>query len=232
MIEITTPASTIDLTTQDMVLDRWVGVEPDADVVDFAIASASRTIARWCRREFVRQEYTELLSAPDRSKLLLAESPIVSVSEVLSGGDPVTDYSINSSAGILLKDDYGVWTGPVRYGGLFGTDELVSDPPLSLSVTYISGWITRSMDAVDFNLPADVEDACIEFATELLKMEKDEPVSDPSSIKIGGFTTEYSPTDTMTGSGSGYWAEAVGDPSLLWLPLRVRRILMLYRRTL
>jgi len=232
MIKIIDPATSRDLTTSDMVLSRWVGKEPDADHIAFAIASASETIARWCRREFVQQEYEELLEAPERVKLLLAESPIISVSEVLVTGDPVTDYAIFAQQGILLRDEYLPWTGPVRTGGLFGNDILVDDLPLSIKVTYISGWITRVMDEPTMTLPPDVEDATIEFATELLKMQKDEPIGDPASVKIGNFTTEFGATDTMTGSGSGYWAEAVGDPTMLWLPLKVRRVLMLYRRTI
>ena len=232
MIEIITPASSRDLTTQNMILQRWVGKAPDSDVVDFAIASASATIAGWCRREFVQQEYVELLEAPDRVRLLLSESPIISVSEVLASDDAVTDYSIHAKSGILLRDNYLPWTGPVATGGLFGNDILVSEKLLSIKATYIAGWVTRKMDEINMTLPADVEDACIEFATELIKMANDEPIGDPALVKVGNFTTEFGATDTMTGSGSGYWAEAVGDPSMLWLPLKVRRVLMLYRRTL
>lgn len=231
MIEIINPASSRDLTTQDMILQRWVGKAPDSDVVDFAIASASITIAHWCRREFVQQEYVELIEAPDRVRLLLAESPIISVSEVLASNEVVTDYSIASRKGILLRDDYMPWTGPVALGGLFGNDVLVSEKLLSIKATYVAGWITRKMDEANMTLPADVEDACIEFATELIKMANDEPIGDPALVKVGNFTTEFGATDTMTGSGSGYWAEAVGDPTMLWLPLKVRRVLMLYRRT-
>ncbi|RLA40972.1 MAG: hypothetical protein DRR06_16700 [Gammaproteobacteria bacterium] len=232
MIEITTPASSRDLTTSAELLKHWVGKQPDLDVVNLAITSASINIAHWCRREFVQQEYMEYLEAPERIRLVIAESPIISVSEVIVSGDPVTDYTIFEKSGILLRNDGVPWTGPVVMGGAFGTDVLVSEGLLSITVDYIAGYTTRAMDEANMDLPADLELAAITYAIELINMTLEKPIGDPMSVKVGGFTTEYSDTDTMTGSGSGYWAEAVGDPSMLWLPLPVRRVLMAYRRTL
>ena len=73
MIEITSAASTLDLTIEDRVLDGWLNAPSDISGIESAITAASRLAALWCRREFCSQSYQELLEAPERLKLVLME---------------------------------------------------------------------------------------------------------------------------------------------------------------
>ena len=232
MINVITPASSRDLTTREMILKEWVGTEPDTDLVDIMITAASNTMAKWCRREFVQQEYEELLEAPERRKICLKEYPVLDtpVPVVESDGEAVTNFDVYSNTGILFKNDDTYWTGPTPTGGLLGSSVLASDRRPTIKVTYTAGWITRAIDPVTMDLPADIEDAAIYFTIQLIKSSKAKPIGDINSIKIGKFKVEAPEADSITGSGSGYWAEALGDPSVPWIPLRVRRVLMHYRK--
>jgi len=234
MIIVDTPASSLMLTTRAMLLKEWVGVEPDLDLVDLAILSASRTISTWCRREFVQQVYTERLEAPERRKLVLSEYPIKEspVPVVTADGEAVTNFDVYSNTGMLYRNDGYAWTGPTQWGGPLGASVLAYDREPTILATYTAGWITREMDAVNYDLPGDVEDSAIYFAIQLLKSNSGQPLGDPTGVKIGNFTTFFPSADSMSGSGSGYWAESIGDPMISWIPLRVRRALLPYRKTI
>ena len=88
------------------------------------------------------------------------------------------------------------------------------------------------MDSVNFTLPGDVEKAAIYFAIQLIKSDQGKPIGDAKGVKIGKFKVDFPAADAMTGSGSGYWAESVGDPYIVYMPLQVRRALLPYRNWL
>ena len=237
LIKITTPASSQMLTTREMVLEAWVGKDPDSDLVDLAILSASRTISTWCRREFIQQVYTERLEAPERRNLVLSEYPVLEspVPVVTADGDAVTSFEVYGDKGFLYRSDGYAWTGPTQWGGLLGASPLAYDREPTIVALYTAGWITRAMAEIDTttaDLPGDIEDSTIYFAIQLLKSNAGKPLGDPTGVKIGNFTTFFPSADSMSGSGSGYWAESIGDPMLSWMPLRVRRALLPYRKTI
>lgn len=232
MITITTPASTRDLTTAEYVLKEWKGKDPDTDLLALMISAASETMALWCRREFVQQVYTELAEASERRKQVLTAYPIVTppTPVVTVSGDAVTNFDVYVDQGWLWKNDGTIWTGPTPVGGPLGASVLAYDRNPEVEVVYTAGWVTRAMNPAAIDLPADLEDAAIYFAIQLLKSSMAKPVGDSMGVTIGQFKTQFPAADSMTGSGSGYWAEALGDPSIPWMPLRVRRVLMQYRR--
>jgi len=234
MLVVTTPASSLFLTTREKVLSEWVGKVPDDDIVDLAISAASRTISTWCRREFVQQVYTERLEAPERRRLVLQESPVLDspVPVVTADGESVTAFDVYVDTGILYRNDGATWTGPVSYGGPMGASLMAFDRELTLLVVYTAGWITREMDPATMDLPGDIEDSAIYFAIQLIKSTQGKPVGDSKGVRIGEFSVDFPAADSMTGSGSGYWAESIGDPALTSMPLRIRRALLPYRRWL
>lgn len=232
MIEITSASSTPDLTTEDRVLDGWLAAPSDTSGVPAAITSASRLVALWCRREFCSQSYEETLPAPGRMKLVLSERPVTAVATVTNDGDAVTEYKIYEQSGILYKTDKYPWIGPIALGGMLGRSVMVTDIEPVLVVNYTAGYITRAMDVDNFNLPAEIEGATIEIAREIIKRDRGEAVGDITRNKTGNFDVEYGLHDTMTGAASGYWADAIGDPAYLWIPLVARRALMHHRRML
>jgi len=229
MIEITTPASTRDLTTAEYVLRKWTGDDPDSELLADAISAASGFCAKWCRREFVLQEYEESIEAPERLKVVLSESPVTAVDTVVSDGDAITNYKIYEKLGILEKTDSFPWTGPIRMGGPLGASMLVYDRESSLVINYTAGYITRAMVGTR-NLPDDLEDAVAYLAREILKSDLGITAGEAIETKVGNFHTINMPDDSMQASGAGYWAETVGDVTMTWIPMRVRRVFLLYRR--
>lgn len=232
MISVTVPASTLDLTTEDQVRLGWTGAPVSSDGIPEAIAAASRLTALWCRREFCEQTYEEVMEASDRYKIVLSERPVTDVTSVENDGEPVTEFRTFEHEGILLKTDKIPWVGPVAFGGPLSQSPRFQDRWPSLTIVYTAGWISRAMDPVAYNLPADVEEAVIIIVRDMIKNDKEESTGDLMKTKVGNFDVEYGASDSMTGSGSGYWAQAIGDPAYLWIPLEARRILMSYRRLL
>lgn len=232
MLEITTPASTRDLTTSEYVLRKWTGQKPDPDLVSDVISSASCFCASWCRREFVNQGYTELIEASERLKLVLSAKPITEVTSVEINGSAITDFKVLGSTAMLMKTDGYPWTSPVRLGGLFGRTPIAFDRELSVEVVYTAGYVTRAMtvDEDDITLPFDLEDSVAYLVRETIKQDMGMSAGEAIEKRVGNFQAAYGNPDPMMASGAGYWAETIADPSIVFLPNRVRRVWLLYRR--
>jgi len=237
MIEVLEPASTLDLVTPDMVTRGWDEVDDlSSDEVELAIAASSRSFNHWCGRVFSSQRYLETMEASHTLKLILREGPISDVSEVLSMGAPVIDYIVDKETSILHKNNMIPWYGPLRRDGVLRDSFAAYDIPLSLTVDYIAGYITQPMIELDptvgdKTIPVDLEYACIVQSRIVIKGLRGMPVGIPQSIVVGPYEAKHATVDSMVGSGSGYWATAIADPTIMWLPLEVRRTLVLYRRT-
>lgn len=172
------------------------------------------------------------MEAPERFKLLLGEKPITAVASVDNDGEAISsdDYEIWANNGFLLKTDDAPWTGPVHVGGPLGVSVLAYDRFPGITVEFTSGWVTRTMDSENITLPGEVEATATYYAHQVVKNFMDKSAGEASAVGIGKFRTEFPSIDAMVGSGSGYWAESLGDPSLVWMPLRVRVELLHYRR--
>ncbi len=232
MIEIITPAPTLDLTTSSMFIDRWEGDIPSDEVISMSISSASRTASLWCRREFSKQEYVEKLSPTFTTRLELTESPVTEIDHVSIEGSVVDNWDIDHQKGELIRTERKMWATRPLFGGLFGDEPIMTDMPLAIEVQYTAGYVSRAVDPVAYNLPADLEEAVLIMAIESAKSAADKPIGYAQDVRVGSFGVKYGTVDSMTGSGSGYWAESIGDPSTLWLPMLARRILLNYRRLL
>jgi len=229
MLEIVSPASTTDLVLPEIVTLGWDGEAPDPALVDAAISAASTLAARWCGRNFVIQGYRERLKPSFRRKLVLKESPVQAVTSVLQYDAPITQYRIDSNLGMLIKED-GAWGGTIASVGPLRGGYSGSDIDESIVVEYTAGWTPKTIDPVGADLPGDLEMAVAELALDIIKKQLGMPTGDVESATVGPFKTKNGAVDSMVGPKSGYWAEAIGDPSFLWIPLRTRRVLMMYRR--
>lgn len=232
MLEVVTPATNLDLVTVAMVN----GYGADSDVIAMSVSAASRMVCHWCKREFSQQSYKERLEAPERIKVVLSESPIVSVSAADNDGESISDYDIMSSSGMLLRTDDIPWAGPVTYGGPLGASPLIYDRAPKLVIEYIAGYISQANtgDSISGSvvLPKDLERAVIDLAEQLLLMSLGEASGQANLVKVGRFTTEYGIRDVLNSVASGFWAEIVGEVDFTMMPLNVRRALMPYRRML
>jgi len=236
MLEVITNATTLDLVTKEMVMANWDEIDDlNESEVEEAITAASVGFNLWCGRTFTIQRYLETLVASHSLKLVLNESPIVLVNEVKSMGEPIVDFKVDRAVGILHKTDMIPWYGPVRRDGILRGGVAIYDEPLSIEVDYTAGYVTQPIiedlpHAIEKTIPADLEYACIVQARIIIKGMRGMPVGIPQGIVIGPFEAKYATVDSMVGSGSGYWATAIGDPTMMWFPLEVRRTLIQYRR--
>lgn len=185
----------ISNTSSDSVLERQIN-------------AASQAIELFCEREFGRATITdEPVKGYGGVRLLLARTPIVSVSGITIDGETVdpASYSIeNAKAGILFAPNGWEWTARLQPS--------VSDPFLRAGteegkylVTYVAGYLLPADASRD--LPYDIEEACLMTVVNLFRAR-------------GKFNHVTSETAV---SGSNDWAG-------IDIPGPARAILQRYRR--
>lgn len=139
------------------------GTGQDPQVGDY-IDRATDLIRRFCDREFAQATYRETVAGHGGTTLLLTRTPLVSVSQVLTDGSPITDYTIEDpDAGILLRQA-GWATGELvgwNIAPFFVPDRAYPN----FSVDYVAGWKLPNDGSGTPVLPKDLEHA----ATELTK---------------------------------------------------------------
>lgn len=142
--------------------------------VERAINAASARIARFCAREFGHNAaVTERLSGTGRPLLLLSRTPLVSIASITSMGalvDPSAYRIHDADVGSVLRMGT-VWPrteGFARFAA--SVDALPGMEEPDVVVVYAGGWRLPSMGAIPgtTDLPADVEQACIDLAASML----------------------------------------------------------------
>jgi hypothetical protein len=164
----------IEDNTKDSLLNRIIG-EASAAIVEFLGV-----------HELGRATYTETVAGFGGNTLMLSRTPVVSVSQILHNGSPVTDHSIeDSEAGLLWRDAGWVWTAAVGWE-LADYVKPNSEAP-KFSVTYIAGYILP--DDTGANLPLVYQRACIDT----VKAWYSGLTSDPNvkSVSIDDLTVQY-----------------------------------------
>jgi hypothetical protein len=145
-------------TTYDTVLERM-------------ILAASDAIARFCRRDFRKATVTEKLAGSGTLRLVLARTPLVSITSITDDGTTIDDdeYEIeDAAAGIVVRDT--PWTAQdLAVGISIGQDPVPGTGKRALTVVYISGYVLPGDSTGTRNLPYDVEEACILTAVALYR---------------------------------------------------------------
>jgi len=193
-VAVVTEAGTSNLTTVSAVKGT-LGVSSrkfDAEI-DRLISAATSAIEQYVRHVYSKQTYDETVTGTSHTLLLLTNTPIVSVSAIVCQSSPITDYSIrDAEAGILYRQAgwaSGEWVGWAASGGrpIMGS----APEEMLYTVTYVAGYDLPG--TADANLPAYIEQACIETVVDWYRSAKrDDAVK---SKTVGDLAITYkSPT--------------------------------------
>ena len=107
-VTVLTPANTFRLTTLDAVKAE-ITLEDQLTFAESLIDQASAAVANECWTIFAQQAYREIQGKTYQGQyLFLRYGPIVSVSSVSHGTTVITDYRIESVAGMLYRRE-GWW---------------------------------------------------------------------------------------------------------------------------
>jgi hypothetical protein len=108
MLEVVTPAATFDLTTVDAV-NAELGIDSNTanDGLNSGyISAASDSIARYCKRILVAQEYAETFYTNTcKNELLLSEYPVAEIASIEENGVPLADdaFKVNADTGAVIR---------------------------------------------------------------------------------------------------------------------------------
>lgn len=117
-----TAARSRRLTTVRRVQDT-LGLEAltDPGLIESLVDASSAAIESYCHRPFARETYSETLPGYGDIHLILAATPIISISAVYFDSGILTDYSIaDKDAGLLYRRAGWAWTAQ-RFFGLTGS---------------------------------------------------------------------------------------------------------------
>lgn len=152
ILTVTVAADGFNLTTREAVkLDLGITANDELAWIDAKLPRASGAIARYCRRTFARQTYSELFR-PERDRahrleaLRLSHYPVASITSVTVDGTVLsaTGYELDAATGLvyrLCNDSRTCWAG------------------CKITVVYIAGYTLPGVTGRD--LPQDIEEAAI-----------------------------------------------------------------------
>jgi len=187
MLEVITRATSTALTTIERAR-QTLGCSPavvDDPTLNRFISDASRVVADHCRRAFALEEVRETFIDSDlcAGGPILARSPVVEITSVLSNADVVlgTGYRLDATTGRLWRTDVDGHVMP-WWGG-------------QLTVEYRAGYVLPDDDAA--NLPEPVERATIMLVGAYVSLRGRDP-------------TVKSESNDGVGSTS-WWVPGIGD---------------------
>lgn len=143
------------------------------DVLTGLVLDASAAIERYCGYTFAAASYQELLPGMDSTRLTLARTPLIAVTEVLFQNDPLLDVTIDDAgAGLIYRERGFGWTGTFVWGVLSDTRAVGSERPI-YAIKYRAGYRMPEDDAPEDvlnprpsdgaqSLPRDLQRACVE----------------------------------------------------------------------
>ena len=128
MLEVVTPAATFDLTTVDAV-NAELGIDSNTandGLISGYISAASDSIARYCKRILVAQEYAETFYTNTcKNELLLSEYPVAEIASIEENGVPAATLQALMAMGhdVRMSGTQGsaqtVWVHP-NTGMIYG----------------------------------------------------------------------------------------------------------------
>lgn len=186
-ISITAAADYTDLTTLSAVKDALGVSDGTRDAtIRRLIAAASRAIESYTQHSYARQSYDETLQGEDHPILILTQTPIRAVTEVLADGSAVTDYAIHDADAGLLYREAG-WATGAWVGWAIEPDYIPGTGQMLYVISYEAGYYCPGHP--DNELPTHIEEACI--STVKAWYEHIERESGTESMEIGDFKISY-----------------------------------------
>jgi len=194
-VTILAPAENKKLTTLEQVRQELeiTNSTDDAFLVDL-IDRMSGKIEDFCRRTFAKQTYQEKVAGYGDKILLLAHTPIISVSAVTCDSDPITDYEIyDSEAGELYRGAGWTWDGTIWWKN--SSFPSFNGQAQNFTITYEAGYVLPGDEGMK-TLPATIEDACIQCVKEAYMRRRDDP--SVSAERLGNYSVNYDPTPLLS----------------------------------
>jgi len=190
-VTVSVAAESTNLTTVSAV-KAMLGVASrkfDAEL-DRLIAAATSAISVYVGHVYAKQTYVETVVGSGYPRLLLTNTPIVSVTSVLCDGTAVTDYEVEDPDSGFLYRAVG-WSSAAWAGWNASPYSLPGTERPMFTVTYEGGYLLPGEP--DANLPAHIEQACIETVVDWYRGGKrDDAVKSKS---VGDLSITYkSPT--------------------------------------
>lgn len=204
-VTVTSAAESTDLTTLAVVKDELgiSGSDHDAKLERY-IDRASQTIVSYCNRNFAQQRVTETMTSTGGTLLKTSEAPIVTLHSVTYSGAVVETskyYGDTLAAGLIRNK----------------TSWFNTSGELDYSLDYVYGYVLPSFSLGTVDLPADIQQACIDLVKAFFLSRERDP-----SIQKEGIPSVYFAT---YGKDSGGFGGATG-----MLPSQVEAILRPYKR--
>ncbi len=151
------------------------------------ILAATNAIEDYVGHIFAKQTYTETVAGSAHPMLLLTHVPIIGTPEIISDNSPIIDFEVRDrDVGSLYRTVGWAISGWVGWGAeprrIQGTEDL------NFSIVYEAGYVMPSEQ--DRDLPAAVEEACVETVVAWYKRKGRDP--GVKSKKVGDLNISYS----------------------------------------
>lgn len=159
------------------------------DQAERALQASSQWIINYLNRELVyRASYTEKLRGYGWPRLAVSLYPIIEVTEVKIEGKVVDDFEVYHKEGILHRD-HGWPSVRTWEPSTYLRQPSRSTEKRTIEVTYTGGYVTPDQAGelgLERTLPADIEMACLELATNYFWQQgKDPRVRRNHSLRTG-----------------------------------------------
>lgn len=151
--------------------DLGLANDTDQAAVERCINAGSSAIESYCGRKFGKGTVTEKLRGSANPLLLVSRPPIVSITSIKIDDSSIasTEYSIDDATTGLIYREHGWSPTHLLETSIERTPVPGSEKP-RYEVVYVGGWVLPK-DAVAgvYDLPADVEEACIKTAVSIFR---------------------------------------------------------------
>lgn len=166
MLEVLTPADTVDLTTI-VAVQTEIGSMTSAQTAwaTSAIKFASALIEQEANQNFAQQQFKETIEGSGSSTLMLARTPIIGIPTIVTvDNEVIVDFVVEDAlAGILYRRQG--WTSEISYHRGISYDHLPFEQHPRFVITYVAGYHLPSFSTAigtdEIDLPGNVEQACI-----------------------------------------------------------------------
>lgn len=167
-----------DLTTLANV-KSWLNVSTTTDdtLLQRLLSAASGYIQAWCNRVFAEASYTDTFNGKDKTKQMLGNYPVLSVTSVTVDANVIPPSTAVTVPG-FVNDIYSVMLRD--YWFCRGIQNVV--------ISYTAGYAT---------IPLEVEQACIELVA--LRYRERQHIGEVSKTAGGAETVSYSQKDMSDG---------------------------------
>ena len=189
---VTIAAPTTHLVTEAAVKAE-LGITTGADdaLLQRLIRRVSSQIVDACGQALARETVRETLPGTDTERLMLARTPIVSVTTVTIDGRTVTDYTIEDAAAGFLARENG-WPRSGYAITSLANDSVAGTARGTIVVTYVAGYVLEAFSTGTPTLPGVLEAAAMAMVRESYLGRAQDPTI--TSERLGDWSQTYSPT--------------------------------------